>query len=108
MLNYNNTKDYYRVDGSPDPNIDFRRVPNLLVFFRKNALSLTTDITKVDQWQPGDIITFSDSHIGIVSDKRTKNGEILIIHQSKFEKKEVYARYRYNDISGHFRWIYKK
>ena len=104
----NNTKDYYRVDGSPDPNIDFRRVPNLLVFFRKNALSLTTDITKVDQWQPGDIITFSDSHIGIVSDKRTKNGEIFIIHQSKFEKKEVYARYRYNDISGHFRWIYKK
>jgi len=72
----NNVKEYYRIEAYPDSNIDFRRVPNLLVFFRRNALSLTTDIKKVDKWQAGDIITFGDSHIGIISDKRSKNGEI--------------------------------
>lgn len=100
----NNISKYPRVEGSPDTNIDFRRVPNLLVFFNRNAKSLTTDITKVEQWQAGDIIVFGDSHIGIVSDKRNKNGEIFIIHQSKSPIKEEYAKRRYNSISGHFRW----
>ena len=35
----------------PDQNIDFRRVKNLYVFFNLNAESLTTDISKISEWQ---------------------------------------------------------
>ena len=52
-------------------NIDFRRVGNLYVFFHKYAESLTLDISKIEEWQPGDIVVFgSMKHIGIISDKK--------------------------------------
>lgn len=64
-----------------DPNIDFRRVKNLHVFFKKYAIELTTDIHEIEQWQPGDIVIFgNDTHIGIVSDKRNNKGQVYIIH----------------------------
>ena len=59
----NNTDKYPRVGGKPDPNIDFRRVPNLKVYFEKNQLSLTLDLNKIEEWQPGDIVAFGKSHI---------------------------------------------
>ena len=66
-----------------DPNIDFRRVKNLRVFFDTYAVSLTTDPTEIEQWQPGDIVIFrEDKHIGIVSDKRNADGMTFIIHNS--------------------------
>ncbi len=66
-----------------DPNIDFRRVKNLRVFFDAYAISLTTDPAEIDQWQPGDIVIFQeDKHIGIVSDKRDADGLTFIIHNS--------------------------
>ncbi|MDD4170034.1 MAG: DUF1287 domain-containing protein [Desulfotomaculaceae bacterium] len=37
--------DYPRVKGAPEPNIDFRRVPNQEAFFKKYAERLTTEIT---------------------------------------------------------------
>lgn len=64
-----------------DKNIDFRRVRNLKVYFKNTAISLTTDITKIDQWQGGDIIIF-EKHIGIVSDRRNKNGVPFVIHHA--------------------------
>ena len=75
-----NSDDYPRVD-KPDTNIDFRRVPNLRVFFEKYATVLTNDTSEIEEWQPGDIVIFGDNkHIGIVSDKRNKNGQPYIIH----------------------------
>ena len=59
-----NTERYWRVEGQPDPNIDFRRVPNLRVFFMRHAESLTSDPYDISAWQPGDIVTFEDRHIG--------------------------------------------
>ena len=35
--------------STPDKNIDFRRVRNLSVFFQRHAISLTTDITKLEE-----------------------------------------------------------
>ena len=43
----------------PDPNIDFRRVRNLNVYFSHTAIPLTTDISQIDQWQGGDFPTTS-------------------------------------------------
>lgn len=75
--------------GKPDPNIDHRRVPMLNAFFKRHAKTLTiaTDDKHINEWQAGDIIIWDLTgsgkmdHIGIVSDTRTKAGNIpLIIH----------------------------
>ncbi|MHC1719990.1 MAG: DUF1287 domain-containing protein [Clostridiaceae bacterium] len=100
----NNVDDYPRVNGSPDPNIDFRRVPNLKVFFERHALSLTLDPEKTDQWQPGDIVTYGDKHIAIVSDRRNKDGRPYIIHNlGQYNREEDALTSKV--ISGHFRFI---
>ena len=89
----------------PDTNIDFRRVKNLRVFFDKYAISLTTDINDISEWQPGDIIIFNDnSHIGIVSDKRNRDGNTYIIHnggqpnreEDYLKRTKVVAHYRFD------------
>lgn len=83
------TSDYPRVGGRPDPNIDFRRVPNLTVFFSKNAASLTTEVIPGDaenlrEWQRGDIVVFDRPlpHIGIISDQRRPDGVPYLIHNA--------------------------
>ena len=81
--------DYPRVEGRPDPNIDFRRVPNQEVFFKKYADRLTTGIKPWDaenlkEWQGGDIVVFGPpyDHIGVVSDQRRADGVPLLIHNA--------------------------
>lgn len=84
-----------------DKNIDFRRVKNLKVYFNYHAISLTTDINQIAEWQGGDIVIFSN-HIGIVSDKRNKNGITYIIHNAGQPIYEEDAIKRFN-IVGHYR-----
>lgn len=81
--------DYPRVAGVPEPNIDFRRVPNQEAFFKKYAKRLTTEIKPWDpenlkQWQGGDIVVFGPpyDHVGVVSDKRRADGVPLLIHNA--------------------------
>lgn len=62
-----------------DKNIDFRRVRNLEVYFKRNAISLTTDLKEYEEFMGGDILIF-EGHIGIVSNKRNKNGVPFLIH----------------------------
>lgn len=88
----------------PDINIDFRRVKNLKVYFARNAVSLTTDIREIGEWQGGDIVIFED-HIGIVSDKRNNDGVSYVIHhnsplQAAYEEDILEKR---DDIVGHYR-----
>ncbi len=102
----NNTSKYPRVNGTPDPNIDFRRVPNLKVYFERNQLSLITDLSKIEEWQPGDIVIFGTSHIGIISDKRNKNGIPYLIHnagQPLREEDALELNNIYEPITGHYR-----
>jgi len=99
-----NTSAYPRVNGSPDPNIDFRRVPNLKVFLERHALSLTLDTSKIEEWQPGDIVTYGDFHIAVVSDRRSKDGKPYIIHNMGQPNREE-AALTYSTISGHFRFM---
>ena len=77
---------------------------NIKVYFDNNALSLTTDIYKIKEWQGGDIVVFND-HIGIVSENRNKDGVSFIIHHAN-----PYQRYYeedileyFGDIIGHYR-----
>lgn len=107
----NHPYDYNRIQGNPDPNIDFRRVPNLYVYFKKYALNITTelkpnDIENLKEWQPGDILTFDSSeHIAIISDKRRADGIPYIIHNAPpcaREGDEI--MYWMPRITGHFRF----
>lgn len=86
-----------------DKNIDFRRVRNLMVYFKNHAISLTTDINDIDEWHGGDIVIFKE-HIGILSSKRNYKGIPLLIHhgnpfQIRYEE-DVLERY---EILGHYR-----
>lgn len=90
--------------AEPDANIDFRRVRNLKVFFSHTAVALTTDVSEIEEWQGGDIVIF-ERHIGIVSDRRNKNGVPYIIHhndpwQTSYEQDILEKR---SDIVGHYR-----
>ena len=53
----NNNQDEYNIK-TIDKNIDFRRVKNLKIYFENHAISLTTDIYDIDNWQGGDILIF--------------------------------------------------
>ena len=98
-----NNIDRYNIEVI-DKNIDFRRVKNLKVYFERNAISLTTDVSKIEEWQGGDIIIF-ENHIGVISDSRNKNGVPFVIHhanpfQKYYEEDILETR---NDIVGHYR-----
>ncbi len=87
-----------------DKNIDFRRVKNLIVYFKNNYQSLTLDPNDIENWQGGDIVIFK-KHIGIVSDKRNNKGINYIIHhanpyQTHYEEDILGKR---KDIVGHYR-----
>lgn len=100
-----NCGQYPGVNGKPDPNIDFRRVVNLKVYFERHAESLTLDLDRIAEWQPGDIVTFSTTHIGIVSDRRDEKGIPLLIHNSGQPRREEDGLpERASEISGHFRF----
>jgi len=95
-----NNKEFYNIDLI-DKNIDFRRVINLYNYFKKNSISLTIDISDIEKWQGGDIVVF-EKHIGIVSDKRNKNGIPYLIHNAGglFYEEDAITKYK---IIGHFR-----
>lgn len=86
-----------------DPNIDFRRVKNLSIFFEHNAQSLTTSTDDPESWQPGDIVVY-ENHIAICSDKRNKNGLPFIIHHGPLGAREA-DELESKDIIGHYRWL---
>lgn len=90
--------------AEPDANIDYRRVCNLKVFFARNAIALTTDVSAMEQWQGGDIVIFA-KHIGIVSDRRNRDGVPYVIHhndpwQTAYEQDILEQR---TDLVGHYR-----
>lgn len=108
-----NMANYKSINGKSDPNIDFRRVLNQDVFFKKNCIQLTTefkkgDISNLKEWQPGDVIVFIEGyeHIGIISDKRDEDGIPYVIHNSHPFASEVPLSWFHNPIHGHYRWKY--
>ncbi len=98
--------DAYPLIEKPDTNIDFRRVRNLRIFFDKYAVSLTTDINNIAEWQPGDIVIFNNNkHIGIVSDKRNSEGQVYIIHNGgQPNRDEDYLKRTNATVVAHYRF----
>jgi uncharacterized protein YijF (DUF1287 family) len=68
----------------PDPNIDHRRVPNLMTFFKRTGSS--KEITsRAEDYIPGDLVCWNlggaVTHIGIVVNRRSQDGlRYLVVH----------------------------
>jgi len=74
-----------------DPNIDYRRIQNMEIFFKRNAKALdilfnSSDEQNLKSWLPGDVIFFDmdkDSYsdnVGIISDNTTRDGVPKVIY----------------------------
>lgn len=69
---------------STDTNIDHRRVPNLMTYFKRKGASLTIS-NQAEDYLPGDVVCWNlgggTTHIGIVADKKSSDGRRnLIVH----------------------------
>ena len=91
-----------------DRNIDHRRCPNLVVFFKRFGSTLTTktDSKSQKQWKPGDIVFWKldngRDHVGIVTDKVDRNGVPFAIHNLSTTLEEpVLTSWK---IVGHYRY----
>lgn len=113
----NNISSYPRVWWRPDSNIDFRRVPNLDTYLKRNTLNLTTEVIPLNkenlsQWQPWDIVTFwkPHEHTWIISSKRNKDWVPYLIHNAAPVPKEqdilIYWDKNLSPIIGHYRFRY--
>jgi len=100
---------------SRDPNIDFRRVPNLRVFFKRHAINLPTllatdDQKKLAEWQAGDIVTFANpNHIAILSDRRNTRGIPYLLHNDGpfAQEEDDFMLWYERGVTGHFRFPLK-
>jgi len=71
----------------PDKNIDHRRVPNLMTFFKKHGIEIKIkNIHSLKNLHPGLIVVFDlynngrPTHIGIISDKKDSAGFPKVCH----------------------------
>jgi uncharacterized protein YijF (DUF1287 family) len=103
----------YLYGGTHDPNIDFRKVADLDLFFQRHAIPETTEVKPGDpanlvQWEPGDIVVFGSppDHIAIISDQRRKDGVPLVIHNAgPWATEGDYLLRWHSKILHHFRYI---
>ncbi len=91
--------------GSPDKNIDHRRVVNLQTYFDRRGWSIPIT-NKADNYKPGDLVTCivprDLPHIMIVSDKRTVSGRPQVIHNIGAGTKEEDRLFEFKH-TGHYR-----
>ncbi|HEV7673186.1 MAG TPA: DUF1287 domain-containing protein [Candidatus Angelobacter sp.] len=92
----------------PDPNIDHRRVPNLMVFFSRKGESLPiTD--RVEDYAPGDLVTWDLghglTHIGMVADRKAIfTSRYMIVHNIGEGPKLEDVLFDWK-ITGHYRYF---
>lgn len=91
----------------PDANIDHRRVPNLMVFFQRNGVTLSKSDRAAD-YSPGDLVTWDLGggvpHIGIVVDRKsTETGRYMIVHNIGQGPKMEDVLFNWK-ITGHYRY----
>lgn len=89
----------------PDSNIDHRRVPNLMTWFKRQGWSQPVS-RDVSAYRAGDIVTWDLgrglTHIGIVSDRQSPAGVPLILHNIGRGTQEEDILFAYA-ITGHYR-----
>ncbi len=94
--------------SKPDKNIDHRRVPNLMVFFKRHG-TVKPVSTNAEDYLPGDIVCWDlgggVTHIGIVVNKKSDNGiRYLIVHNIGAGQVLEDCLFNYYKIIGHYRY----
>lgn len=90
----------------PDRNIDHRRVPNLMTWFRRQGVALNVS-AKATDYRAGDIVTWDLgrglTHIGVVSDRINHSGVPLILHNigGGTQEEDILFGFR---VTGHYRF----
>ncbi|HVH50457.1 MAG TPA: DUF1287 domain-containing protein [Candidatus Bathyarchaeia archaeon] len=99
---------HFANQAATDPNIDHRRVPNLMVFFSRRGQTLPLSADARD-YHPGDLVTWNlgagITHIGIVVDKKSpQSGRYLIVHNigQGPQMEDVLFNWK---IIGHYRYL---
>ncbi len=76
-----------RYNEKIDSNINHRRVKNIKIYFDnyENKLNIKVDRDNLNEWQPGDIVTYDKMigglwHIAIISNRKNLKGIPLLIH----------------------------
>jgi uncharacterized protein YijF (DUF1287 family) len=91
----------------PDPNIDHRRVPNLMKYFERKgkALPITNN---PDDYLPGDIVAWDlgggIDHIGLVTNMLSTQRESLIVHNIGAGTRVENVLLKWT-IKGHYRFL---
>ena len=90
---------------APDSNIDHRRVPNLMTYFKRQSWEVPITDEGGD-YHPGDVVTWNlgggITHIGVVSDKPGRSGAPMVIHNIGRGTQEEDTLFAFK-IIGHYR-----
>ncbi|MEE1949321.1 DUF1287 domain-containing protein [Pseudomonas alcaligenes] len=91
----------------PDRNIDHRRVPNLMTWFKRQGMALKVSDKPAD-YRAGDIVTWDLgrglTHIGIVSDRTSPAGVPLVLHNIGRGTQEEDILFGFA-ITGHYLFV---
>jgi uncharacterized protein len=91
--------------SKPDANIDHRRVPNLMTYFKRRGYALPVS-QEAQSYAAGDIVAWDLgkglTHLGIVSDRKGAQGTPWIIHNIGAGVAEADVLFSYRVI-GHYR-----
>ena len=94
---------------APDPNIDHRRVPNLMAYFKRHGWAIPVS-NKAADFRAGDVVAWDlgsgVTHIGIVSDRHSPDGTPLVIHNIGHGVKEEDILFAH-EIIGYYRPQFK-
>ena len=96
--------------NKPDSNIDHRRVPNLMTYFKRQGAEIP--ITENGKnYLPGDIVSWSLggglTHIGVVVNKKSNdNKRFMIVHNIGGGQVLEDCLFNYT-ITGHYRFLKK-
>tara|TARA_B100000780_G_scaffold235175_1_gene175713 strand:- start:44 stop:637 length:594 start_codon:yes stop_codon:yes gene_type:complete len=95
----------------PDTNIDHRRVPNLMRYFKRQGAEVSITNNGKD-YLPGDVVSWSLegglTHIGIVVNKKSNdNKRFMIVHNIGGGQVLEDCLFDYT-ITGHYRFLKKK
>ena len=96
------------LESSPDPNIDHRRVPNLMVFFSRKGKSLPIT-NRGEDYSPGDLVIWDLGggvpHIGIVVDRKSaESRRYLVVHNIGQGPKMEDVLFSWK-ITGHYEYF---
>jgi uncharacterized protein len=92
----------------PDRNIDHRRVPNLMAFFKRKGKELLITKSPSD-YQPGDIVAWDlgngQTHIGMMTNMlSSRAGQLMIVHNIGAGTRVEDVLFNWK-IIGHYRFF---